>query len=220
MLKYSRSQEIGGYGMEKCSVSKATLGRLPCYLQHLRAILNNNEYISATTIAKNLSLGEVQVRKDLNSVSGAGRPKVGYEIKALIKSIEDVLGYNDLAKAIIVGAGKLGQALLNFEGFEEYGVEITAAFDLVAKEKDKLHREVYPMTQFESFCKNNDIKIGVITVNESSAQAVCELMIQNNIKAIWNFTPTRLNVPEDVLVKQENLALSVAHLNNQLVNQI
>ena len=207
--------------MERCSISKATLGRLPGYLQHLREILHNNdEYISATAIAKSLSLGEVQVRKDLNSVSGAGRPKVGYKIKDLIKSIEDVLGCNDLAKAIIVGAGKLGQALLNYKGFEEYGVEITAAFDLVVNEKNKLHREVYPMMQFDDFCKNRNIKIGIITVNESSAQEVCERMIQNNIKAIWNFTPTRLNVPKDVLVKQENLALSVAHLKNQLFNQI
>ena len=207
--------------MEKCSVSKATLGRLPCYLQHLKTILNNNDkYVSATTIAKSLSLGEVQVRKDLNSVSGAGRPKVGYETKALIKSIEDVLGHNNLAKTVIVGAGKLGQALLNFEGFEEYGIEIVAAFDLVAKEKDELHREVYPMTQFDNFCKNNNVKIGVITVNGNTAQEVCEQMIKNNIRAIWNFTPTRLDVPENVLVKQENLALSVAHLNNQLVNQI
>ena len=72
--------------MEKCSVSKATLGRLPCYLQHLREILkNSDEYVSATTIAKSLSLGEVQVRKDLNSVSGAGRPKIGYSVKDLIK---------------------------------------------------------------------------------------------------------------------------------------
>ena len=161
--------------MEKCSVSKATLGRLPCYLQHLRAILkNNDEYVSATTIAKELSLGEVQVRKDLNSISGAGRPKIGYAVKDLIESIENALGYSNLAKAIIVGAGKLGQALLNFEGFGEYGVEISAAFDIVAK---------------------------------------------NNIKAIWNFTPKKLNVPKDVLVQQENLALSLAHLNNQLVNQ-
>ena len=75
--------------MEKCSVSKATLGRLPCYLQHLRAILkNNDEYVSATTIAKELSLGEVQVRKDLNSISGAGRPKIGYAVKDLIESIK------------------------------------------------------------------------------------------------------------------------------------
>lgn len=206
--------------MEKCSVSKATLGRLPRYLQHLRAILkNNDEYVSATAIAKNLSLGEVQVRKDLNSISGAGRPKIGYAVKDLIKSIENALGYSNLAKAIIVGAGKLGQALLNFEGFEEYGVEITAAFDFVAKEKDELHREIYSMSQFESFCKNNNIKIGIITVNECAAQEVCNRMVENNIKAIWNFTPTRLSVPEDVLVKQENLALSIAYLNNQLVNQ-
>ncbi len=203
--------------MEKCSVSKATLGRLPCYLQYLRAILkNNDEYVSATTIAKSLSLGEVQVRKDLNSISGAGRPKIGYAVKDLIESIENTLGYSNLAKAIIVGAGKLGQALLNFEGFEEYGVEISAAFDLVAKKKDELHREVYPMSQFESFCKNNNIKIGVITACENAAQEVCDRMVENNIKAIWNFTPARLSVPEDVLVKQENLALSIAHLNNQL----
>ncbi len=206
--------------MEKCSVSKATLGRLPYYLQYLRAIpKNNNEYVSATTIAKELSLGEVQVRKDLNSISGAGRPKVGYSVKDLIESIENALGYSNLAKAIIVGAGKLGQALLNFEGFNEYGVEISAAFDLVEKEKSKLHKEVYPMTQFESFCKNNNIKIGIITVNENAAQQVCDLMLKNNIKAIWNFTPKKLNVPKDVLVQQENLALSLAHLNNQLVNQ-
>ena len=205
--------------MERCSVSKATLGRLPCYLQYLRQIAKkDDEFVSATMIAKDLSFGEVQVRKDLNSVSGAGRPKIGYEVKSLIKSIEDVLGYNDIAKAIIVGAGKLGQALLNFDGFSEYGVRILAAFDLVPKEKDKFHREIYSMTQFEDFCKNNNIKIGVIAVCDSAAQEVCDRMIKNNIKAIWNFTPVRLKVPEDVIVKQENLALSIAHLNNQLVN--
>ena len=206
--------------MEKCSVSKATLGRMPRYLQHLKAVQkNNDEYISATMIAKSLSLGEVQVRKDLNAVSGAGRPKIGYSVEDLIKSIEGVLGHNNLAQAIIVGAGRLGQALLNFEGFEEYGVEIKAAFDLVAKEEDKLHREVYAMSQFESFCKNNDIKIGIITVNESAAQEVCDRMVENHIKAIWNFTPRKLNVPAGVLVRQENLALAIAHLNNQLGNQ-
>lgn len=219
VLKYERGQKIGGFLMEKCSVSKATLGRLPFYLQHLKVILkNDDEFVSATTIAKNLSLGEVQVRKDLNSVSGAGRPKIGYEVKNLIKSIEDVLGYNNLSKAIIVGAGKLGQALLNFEGFEEYGVEISAAFDLVAKGKNRLNREVYPMTQLEDFCKNNNVKIGVITTGENAAQEVCDRMIANNIKAIWNFTPKKLNVPDNVTVQHENLALSLAHLNNQINN--
>ncbi len=205
--------------MEKIAIPKATLGRLPSYLQHLKTVQKNKEtYISATMIAKSLSLGEVQVRKDLSAVSGAGRPKIGYFVSDLIQSIECVLGYNNLATAIIVGAGKLGQALLNYEGFSAYGVEIKAAFDLVAKEKDALHREVYPMSRFERFCKSNHVKIGIITVNESAAQSVCDLMVQNNIKGIWNFTPTKLYVPEDVLVKQENLALSIAHLNNQLDN--
>ena len=205
--------------MEKCIVSKATLGRLPLYLQYLKTMPQTNDmHISATSIAKSLSLGEVQVRKDLNSVSGAGRPKIGYEADALIKSIETVLGYNDHAKAIIVGAGRLGQALLNFEGFEEYGIEISAAFDLVAKETDNLQKAIYPMTQLETFCQNNDIKIGIITVNEDAAQEVCDRIVKNNIKAIWNFTPKKLNVPKNVLVKQENLALSIAHLNNQSVN--
>ncbi len=206
--------------MEKSSVSKATLGRLPHYLQHLKAIQQSEEeYVSATTIAKSLSLGEVQVRKDLSAVSGAGRPKIGYEISALIRSIESALGCNNLAKAIIVGAGRLGQALLNYEGFKAYGVEISAAFDLVEKQKSKSNRAVYPMTEFESFCKNNDIKIGVITTGESAAQEVCNLMIANNIKAIWNFTPKKLDVPANVVVKQENLALSIAHLNNQVISQ-
>lgn len=206
--------------MEKCSVSKATLGRLPYYLQHIKLLRENgNEYISATTIAKSLSLGEVQVRKDLNSVSGAGRPKIGYAVEDLIKSIEDVLGCNDLTKAVIVGAGKLGRALLNFDGFSEYGIEISAAFDIAPSKRDETQKPILPISDFAAYCKENNIKIGVITVNESAAQGVCNLMVENNIEAIWSFTPQKLNVPDNVLVKQVNLALSLAHLNNQLVNK-
>lgn len=201
--------------MQKNSLSKATLGRLPCYLQCLREMIECDcEYVSATTISKKLSLGEVQVRKDLGSISKEGRPKIGYSVKDLIVSIENALGYNNLAKAVIVGAGKLGQALLNFEGFEEYGVEIAGAFDILPEKTDGLHREIHPMTQFETFCKENNVKIGIITSSEKSAQSICDLMTQNGIRAIWNFTPTKLCVSEDVIVKQENLALSVAYLNN------
>lgn len=206
--------------MEKCPVSKATLGRLPCYLQYLKtALASNDKYVSATAIARGLSLGEVQVRKDLNSVSGAGRPKVGYAAEDLIKSIEATLGYNDLSRAVIVGAGRLGQALLNFESFAEYGVEISAAFDFNERKADSTHRAVLPMELFDSYCKNNGVKIGIITVNEGAAQEVCDRMLENGIKAIWNFTQKKLDVPEGVLIKQENLALSLAHLSNQLVNQ-
>lgn len=206
--------------MEKCSISKATLGRLPNYLQYIKLLRENgNEYVSATSIAKSLLLGEIQVRKDLNAVSGAGRPKIGYAVEDLIKSIERTLGCDDVTKAVIVGAGKLGRALLNFDGFSEYGVEISAAFDTVPVKRDDLLKPILPMSEFGSYCKDNDIRIGVITVNENAAQSVCDLMVANNIEAIWSFTPQKLDVPEKVLVKQVNLALSLAHLNNQLVNK-
>lgn len=206
--------------MEKNSVSKATLGRLPYYLQHLRTVFkNNDEYISSTSIAKSLALGEVQVRKDLNSVSGAGKPKIGYEVEELIKSIEKVLGYDNLTNAVLVGAGQLGKALLNYEGFEEFGVRIMAGFDIKAKKQTSNQKQILPMEEFSKFCKENNIKIGIISANKESSQQICDLMIENGISAIWNFSPLKLNVPEGILLQQENLALSLAHLNNQLVNQ-
>lgn len=205
--------------MEKTGISKATLGRLPQYLNYLSSLPEGkSENISATTIAKDLCLGEVQVRKDLNSVSGAGRPKVGYAVKELISQLENCLGCNKLASAVLVGAGKLGRALLEYEGFQQYGVKITAGFDCNSEPiylgKNKI--QILPMSEFDSYCKNNNIKIGIITVGTGSAQQVCDTMVKSGIKAIWNFAPTRLNVPEDVLIKYENLALSLAFLNNRL----
>ena len=152
---------MGGISMEKNPVSKATLGRLPYYLQHLRTVFkNNDEYISSTSIAKSLSLGEVQVRKDLNAVSGAGKPKVGYEVKELIKSIETTLGYDNHTNAVLVGAGQLGKALLNYEGFEEFGVTIKAAFDIkVPKQSSRKNsKQILPMEEFKDYCINNNIK--------------------------------------------------------------
>ena len=208
--------------MEKSLISKATLGRLPLYLEHLRKMNKNNEmYVSATMIAKDLYLGEVQVRKDLNAVSGAGKPKIGYEIEELIRSIESVLGYDNLTNAVIVGAGKLGKALLNYVGFEEFGVKIMAAFDIIVTEPqlEKSQKQILPMEQFGEYCKNNNVKIGIISVNSEASQDICDLMIANGIVAIWNFTSVNLYVPKGILLKQENLALSLAYLNNQLVNQ-
>lgn len=205
--------------MERNSVSKATLGRLPCYLQYLReAALRKCEFISATAIAKGLSLGEVQVRKDLNAVSGAGKPKVGYETNELIECIEKTLGFNNLTSAVLVGAGKLGRALLNYEGFREYGVEIEAAFDICG-DFGKCPEKIHSMDSFDTYCKDRNIQIGIITVNAGSAQDICDRMIENGIRAIWNFAPNKLKVPDGILVRQENLALSLAYLNNQLGNQ-
>ena len=204
--------------MEKTSISKATLGRLPHYLQLLRELpIDDIPYISATVIAKKLSLGEVQVRKDLSAVSGAGKPKVGYKTSDLIKSIESHLGKGHMTNAVLVGAGKLGKALLEFDDFEEYGVKIIAAFDC-NETAVRYNRsiEILPMKDFDEFCKSNHIQIGIITVGAGSAQTVCNQMVESGISAIWNFAPCNLEVPDGILLKQERLALSLAYLNNKL----
>ena len=205
--------------MERSNVTKATLGRLPQYLQFLNGLPPGQyDHISATTIAKMLSLGEVQVRKDLAAVSGLGKPKVGYRTSELIKDLEDALGCKKLTPAILVGAGKLGRALLDYNGFEEYGVQITAAFDCNEQvlRMNNTSKEILPIRSLKKYCSENGIRIGIITVGSGSAQDVCDQMLEAGITAIWNFAPCQLKVPDNVLFKQEILALSLAHLNSQI----
>ena len=204
--------------MDKCTISKATLGRLPSYLEYLRNLPPATvPYISATAMAKHLGLGEVQVRKDLAAVSGAGKPKLGYVTAELVEKLENCLGCNRLTSAVLVGAGRLGRALLQYDEFEKYGVKISAAFDSNERVISLGSKtEILPMNQFEYFCKTKNIKLGIITVGEGSAQAVCDQMVKSGITAIWNFAPCKLKVPVGILLQNENLALSLAHLNNQL----
>lgn len=201
------------------NVMRATLGRLPVYLEYLKSLdLSVNENISATIIAKALGLGEVQVRKDLNAVSGAGRPKLGYKTSALIKRLEDVLGRKNITKAVMVGAGKLGKALYAYSGFGNYGLEVSAAFDSNADiiGFTDFGKEILPLTDLESYCKQNGVKIGIITVPAVAAQDICNRMVACGITAIWNFAPCQLNVPDGVILQNENLALSLAHLKLQM----
>ena len=194
-------------------VARATLGRLPDYLQYIRSI--DTETISATRIANALGLGEVQVRKDLASVCGSGRPKIGYETSALIRDLEDMLGVRTCSGAVIIGAGKLGLALLGYKGFKEYGIEIKAAFD---KNDEKCGEgpdgmNIYPLKDCGRFCRENGIKLAILTVPASAAQEICDMLVAAGIRGILNFAPCKLKVREGVTVRQENLALSLAHLS-------
>ena len=202
--------------MNGYSIPKATLGRLPQYLEYLRSLPEIRRTISATAIARALSLGDVQVRKDLAAVSGAGKPKIGYETDKLITDIESHLGYERLTNAVLVGAGKLGRALLDYDGFEDFGVKIVAGFDCNETVLKKGAKEILPIRDIEVYCREHDVKLGIITVGGGSAQDVCDKLVQSGIKAIWNFAPVTLKVPNGVLLRQENLALSLAYLNNQI----
>lgn len=202
--------------MNGYSIPKATLGRLPQYLEYLKSLPEILRTISATAIAKALSLGDVQVRKDLASVCGAGKPKIGYETDKLITDIESHLGYERLTNAVLVGAGKLGRALLDYDGFEDFGVKIVAGFDCNETVLTKGTKDILPIRDIEVYCREHDVKLGIITVGQGSAQDVCDKLVESGIKAIWNFAPVTLKVPNGVLLKQENLALSLAYLKGQI----
>lgn len=205
--------------MGQSLIPRATLGRLPVYLNYLKSLsTENSSTISAAHIARELGLGEVQVRKDLGTVSGEGKPKIGYIICELIFSIENYLGRYTQGRAVIVGAGKLGRALLDYDGFGDYGLEIAAAFDsdvskLGCSEKSK---PIYSANSMEEYCRRENIRIGIITVPAAAAQDVCDRLIAGGVTAVWSFAPVKLNVPDNVALQQENLALSLAHLNNQI----
>ena len=193
-------------------ISKATLGRLPTYLKYLQSLPPHHTEISATSIARELSLGEVQVRKDLASVCGNGKPKIGYRFSELTDGIENVLSERAPREAIIVGAGKLGTALLGYSGFSEYGINVQKAFD---SNKSKCGQNVLPISELRSYCALHQVELGILTVPPAVAQEVADEMVRSGIRAIWCFSSSHLDVPNEVTVQYENLALSLAHLRNR-----
>ena len=204
-------------------ISKSTLKRLPVYLSYLKSLPEEGPaHISATALAAALGMGEVQVRKDLALVSSGGRPKIGYLREGLIQDIEDFLGYANTNDAVLVGAGKLGRALLGYNGFAEYGLNIVAAFDSddVLIGTSKSGKPIMHMSRLEEFCKKNKIRIGIITVPAEYAQGVCDRLIASGIQAVWNFAPKHLDVPENILVQSENMAASLAVLSKHLSEQM
>jgi len=206
--------------METKNVSKKLLKRLPVYLHYIRTLPEHTENISATRMAKDLGLGDVMVRKDLAKVSDGGRRKLGYIREDLIVDIEKFLDINSTTDAIVIGAGKLGQALLDYSGFEASGLHIVAGFDIYTPKKHTNGgKNIYPMTKLAQFCEDNRVSIAIITVPGESAQRVCDELVDCGIRAIWNFAPVHLNVPDRIVVQSENLAVSLTALRMQLKNQ-
>ena len=199
------------------NITPQTLQRLPMYLNYRKSLPKNsgNVNISATAIAEALNLNDVQVRKDLASVSKGGKPKVGYVTEELIGDIGQFLGFENKTGVIIAGVGNLGRALLAFDGFGDYGLNILAGFD---ENKNIAGTEingkpVFSVSELKAFCKKENVKIGIITVPESAAQEICDIMVSSGITAIMNFAPVHLIAPESVTIKNENMAISLAMLS-------
>ena len=174
--------------MKKEYISQATLKRLPQYLRIIKDKKNEDvKNISSTEIATILRLNPIQVRKDLALVSRTdGKPGVGFNTQELIQDLEEALNLNNITDAVIIGAGKLGQALLNYKGFEK-NLNILMAFD---NDKNKCdNKKIFFIDKMEKKIIENNVQIGIITVPKENAQNVCDIMIKSGIKAIWNFAP-------------------------------
>lgn len=196
-------------------ISSVAIGRLPKYLRILRRLKEENvEYISSTTIANELNLNPIQVRKDLAYVSkNDGKPKIGFEVCELIKDIENFLNVNHSKDVVVVGAGRLGQALMNYSEFEN-NINVVMAFDVDDSKWD--NTKIFPMSEIEKLIKERNIQIAIITVPREVAQNVCDILVKCEIHAIWNFAPTHLRVPDNVKVRNEDLSASLAVLLNGL----
>ena len=205
---------------EKVEISRQALKRLPYYLNYLKTLKDKEiKDISAPAIAKELNLNEVQVRKDLAAVSSsAGKPKIGFRVEELIRVIEAYLGFDNSVDAVLIGAGNLGKALLSYHELKNCGMSIAAAFDTdETLWGTKINGTgIYPLDMLDGLCKRLHVHIGIITVPAAAAQDTCDLLVGCGILAVWNFAPVHLNVPDHILVQNENMAASLAMLSKHL----
>ena len=196
-----------------------TIRRLPMYYHFLKRVrAEGNEFISSSTIAREMGLEAIVVRKDLAIERSLGRPRIGYRIDELTEMIEDFLGWNNTTHAFLAGVGNLGSALLGYDGMASYGLKIVAAFDTdPAKVGAKMHDvEVQAMGKLVDLGRRRHVKLGILCVPAPAAQSVAESMAAAGIEGIWNFTPVRLQVPEGVIVQREDLAAGLAMLSYKL----
>lgn len=204
---------------EADKVPEPTLRRLPWYLSNIKLMKENGEqYVSSTQISKEINIDASQIAKDLSYVNISGRTRVGYNIDALIEVLESFLGFTNMHKAFLFGVGSLGAALLRDSGLNHFGLAIVAAFDvnpeLVGKDLNGI--PIFHSSDFEAKMKEYDVNIGVLTVPINIAQEITDKMVEGGIKAVWNFTPFRIRVPENIVVQNTSLYAHLAVMFNRL----
>ena len=204
---------------EITKVPEPTLRRLPWYLSNVKLLKKKGErYVSSTQISKEINIDASQIAKDLSYVNISGRTRVGYEVDTLITVLENFLGFTNIHKAFLFGVGSLGGALLSDSGLKHFGLEIIAAFDvnpqLVGTTIGGI--PVFHTDEFAQKMKEYDVNIGVLTVPIEIAQRITDVMVLEGIKAVWNFTPFRIRVPENIVVQNTSLYAHLAVMFNRL----
>ncbi|MBP3350484.1 MAG: redox-sensing transcriptional repressor Rex [Bacteroidaceae bacterium] len=197
-----------------------TLHRLPWYLAYVKIMQAQGvEHISSTQIAKAINVDASQIAKDLSFVNISGKTRVGYEVNTLVNVLEHFLGFNSQHKAIVYGVGRLGAALMHDSGLAQYGLEIVAGFDVRAMKQNNINGiPLYSVNEFSKKREELDAQIGILTVPVEKAQECADYMIANGIKAIWNFTPYRLQAPKHIVIQDTSIYAHLAVMFNRLNN--
>ena len=204
--------------------SKNQLQRYPIYLKYLKELQDERiEVISSPKIAMELGYSEEQIRKDLQAIcSEAGRPKKGRDVRKLIETLESFLGYRDTTSAVIIGTGHLGGALLRYPNFLDMGLKIVAGFDIDINKIGKSieNKPIYSFDEFKEIFPNLNSRIAIICVPANVAQNVVDLAIKVGARGIWNFAPTHITVPNNVVIENVNLSSSLAVLSHRLNEEL
>jgi redox-sensing transcriptional repressor len=212
-MKYADAQIRGR------DIPEASLRRLPIYYRFLQQmVIGGVGRVSCADLARGLGLDPTQVRKDIEMTGIVGKPKFGYPLVDLVGWLENFLGWNRPKSAVLAGAGSLGCALLGYEPFRNHGMELAAAFDIDAgKIGQRIHgKEVQPLMFLPDFVRRNQVLLGLIATPPDAAQSVADLMVTGGIRGIWNFAPVHIQVPERVVLQNEDLYHSLASLSFKL----
>ena len=189
------------------------------YLAFVKLLRGKGEaVISSTQISKEINVDSSQVAKDLSFVNVTGKTRVGYEIDALVEELEDFLGFTSSHKAFLFGVGRLGAALLHDSGLKQYGLDIVAGFDVRPELDGQIINgiPVYHIDRFPAMREQLGATIGVITVPVDKAQEVADQIIAGGIKGLWNFTPFRIRVPENIVIQNTSMYAHLAVMFNRL----
>ena len=205
--------------MEERNISQAVIRRLPRYYRYLGDLLENEvERISSNELSKRMSVTASQIRQDLNNFGGFGQQGYGYNVKHLHTEIGKILGLDNTHNFVIIGAGNLGQALANYVSFEKRGFVVKGLFDVNPNLEGVTIRgiPIRKMDELGEFIKDNNIEIAVLTIPKEKATEVADMLVDTDIKGIWNFAHTDLKLPKHIIVENVHLSDSLMSLSYKI----
>ncbi len=216
-----RSESTDNKETTSTELSSSSIERL--YSYYLLAQYAQDQgatHISSRQLAANLKIGDTQVRKDMAAIHLAGQPKRGYEIAAALKALNKAMGLDQVHHAVLCGVGNLGRALLEYSRFSEFGFAVVGAFDVKPEivGTDLGATRILHIDSLEQVVEIFQVEIGILTVNVWAAQGICGKMVASGVRAVWNFAPVHLHVPDNVLVRNEDFAGSLTVISRYLLN--